>query len=191
MEADWEAEIGPGLNWIDADWPGLVDLRREPKKIHAVNEAEQYPALREALTALNAPGSPVFTCKCDVWPLAAEEIDPWEFGLAPGQSYVGLASYVDLIVRDPVCFCSFARQESLARRWVQQLQEGHGANGRVDLVVRRANAAGIDGYGITLYASGCGIDADAARHAWETILRAAVTVTMSEAAPPGASSSIG
>ena len=39
-----------------------------------IPEAEHYPPLMQALRALNATRSPVFTAKCDVWVLDREEV---------------------------------------------------------------------------------------------------------------------
>src|SRR5690242_15140068 len=107
MEADWSVEIGPGLPVIDAAWDGFVDLRSSPEKIHAIVEARQHPALREALLMLNGAGSPVFTTKCDCWRLPVAEIDPDEFGATREIARVGFASYIDVVERDPSRFASF------------------------------------------------------------------------------------
>jgi hypothetical protein len=117
-----------------------------------------------------------------VWALAGEEIDPLEFDCAAAEAGVGMASWIDLIARDPELFASFERHEGWARRAVAGMRSLPVAQGRVDLVIRGATAGGNDGFGITLYAAGCGVDTGAAQAAWESILRAAVPVTMREAA---------
>jgi len=180
MEADWAAEIGPGLDRIDADWGGIVDLRGNPEAIEAVPEAAGSAALREVLLLLNGSGSPVFTCKCDVWTLA-DGIDPREFDCPPEEARAGRASYLDLIARDREVFGSFERHEAWVRRAVLRLRALPVLRGRVDLVVRAADCAGDEGFGVTLYAAGCGVDALVARSAWEGILWAAAPITMSEA----------
>jgi len=68
MEADWEVEIGGGAPIIDACWDGLVHLQTAPERAAELPEAADLPRLAEALVRLNAPRSPVWTSKCDVWP---------------------------------------------------------------------------------------------------------------------------
>ena len=192
MEADWAAEIGAGLPVIEADWAGFVDLRAEPGRIAAIGEATMEPALREALAALNDAGSPVFTSKCEVWELAAEEIDADEFGCGRGEACgAGRASWIDVIARDTAVFGSFEAHEAWVRRVVEWLRGEEASQGRVDLVVRAAVAEAREGLGITLYAAGCGPDTPAARAAWERVLRAVVAATMREARAPMAAVSRG
>lgn len=191
MEADWAAEIGPDLPIIDADWPGLIDLRHHPEDVNQISEAAQHPALRDALLRLNAPESPVRTSKCDVWTLDADEIDPLEFGCALNQQLVGVACYVDLLAVNAAVFGSFAQHEQWAAAAVRTMRQTHSAPGRVDLVIRAAHAAGRDGFGLTLYAAGCGVDPDAAQAAFRVIVSAGTAITMNAAPTAGASSSIG
>jgi hypothetical protein len=186
VEADWSVEIGAGLPVIDADWPGFVDLRRDLRSIDSIPEAIAEPALREALVVLNGADSPVFTSKCDLWMPGAEEIDTDELGCT---SYVAaLASWIDVVTREAGLFVSFEAHEAWIRRATQQLRGDAIPNGRVDLVVRAAVAGEREGFGLTLYVTGCGVDTQAAHAAWEQVLRAAVAATMREAR---ASSSIG
>lgn len=182
MEADWAVEIGAGLERMDADWAGWVDLRGHPERVGAIAEAAGRPALVEALLLLNGAESPVFTAKCDVWALGAEEIDPLEFEAEAGAGVVGVASYVDVMARDAGMFGSFARHEAWARAAALALRGVAGRNGRVDLVVRAANFQERDGFGITLYAAGCGGDTQAAEGSWGAVLRAAALATMRVAA---------
>lgn len=191
MEADWAAEIGPGVPQIDADWPGYVDLRAEPGRMAEVGEAAEYPPMRTALEMLNAPESAVFTGKCDVWALDAAEIDRDEFGCGGADAGVGVASYADVMARGASAFRSFEEHERWARATVERLRAEALPCGRVDLVIRVATAGGFEGFGITLYAAGCGADGEAAKAAWARVLRAAAAATMREAAPTRASSSIG
>jgi hypothetical protein len=181
MEADWSVEAGPQLDIIDAGWAGFVDLRREPDAVMRIGEAARYDPLRVALAELNAAESPLFTVKCDVWGLAENEIDPDEFGAAAGAAQAGMASYVDVLAREPGLYASFARHQAWAQAVVLRLREYPIAQGRVDLVVRSAQAGGAEGFGITLYAAGCGSESAAAQAAWEAVLRAAVTATINEA----------
>lgn len=181
MEADWSVDVGPQLDVIDADWEGLVDLRAAPKTVEQIVEAARYRPLAEALVALNAAESPLFTAKCDVWGLAENEIDPDEFGAEAGTSHTGMACYIDVLVREPGLYSSFARHEAWAQAVVEHLRELPIECGRVDLVVRGARAGGAEGFGITLYAAGCGRDSAAAQAAWDAVLRATVTTTINQA----------
>ena len=192
MEADWAAEIGAGLAWIDGDWPGFVDLRAGG--VGSLVEAVAQPALRNGLIALNGAGSPVFSVKCDVWNLERGEIDPLEFDCAASETEVGLASWIDVVARSAKLFGSFEGYEGWVRCATDRLRREKLGCGRMDLVIRAAVFGGRDGFGMTLYAAGCGVDAGAARAAWERILGAGVLATMETAprnAAPGASSSIG
>lgn len=188
MEADWAVEIGGDAARIEVDWPGFVDLRQGTDSIDRIAEAREFPALRAALRALNEAGSPVFTSKCDVWAMAGTEIDPLEFDSTADEAQVGLASYIDLVAREAALFGSFPDHEGWVRRAAVAVRGQPVRRGRADLVVRAAVASGADGFGVTLYAAGCGADASAAQAAWGEIAGAAVVATMREA---WASSSIG
>ena len=188
MEADWAVEIGGAAARIEADWAGFVDLRRDAGRVEEIAEAREHPALRAALLALNESGSPVFTSKCDVWELAAEEIDPLEFDYGVSEARAGLASYIDLIARNREVFTSFEAHERWGRQTALALRGETIRRGRADVVVRAATAGGAEGFGVTLYAAGCGVDSSAAEAAWGEILPLAVVATMREAR---ASSSIG
>ncbi len=102
----------------------FVDLRANPYDFDAIPEAEQHPPLMQALRALNATRSPVFTAKCDAWPLDAEELAhlhtqsrrscadrPRAAGFAHPPH--GFASYIDLVWRERSLFTSFPQQERI------------------------------------------------------------------------------
>jgi len=178
MEADWAAEIGPDLPSIDVPWEGFVDLRQASSVVQAVEEAIDHPALREALLTLNSKASPVFTAKCDVWILGSSEIDPDEFASYAENAHDGVASYTDLLQLDPGQFASFQFHERWAHDLTRYLQDLTLFNGRVEFVIRTASIDSRSGYGLTLYAAGCGADASSAYAAWQGVLRAAVIATM-------------
>ena len=184
MEADWAVEIGSSLARIDADWAGRVDLRERPEALAAIAEAADYPALEDALVLLNSAASPVFTSKCDVWLLTPEEIDPLEFEADSETSVIGVACYIDVLAGEAERFASFERHAAWVREAALQLREIPVANGRCDVVVRAATWEGREGFGLTVYAAGCGADTQDAETAWGAILQAAVTVTMRLATGP-------
>ena len=184
MEADWSVEIGSGLPVIDASWGGFVDLRSSPEKIDEIEEARQHPALREALLVLNSAGSPVFTTKCDCWRLPESEIDPDEFAARREMARAGFASYIDVVARDPSRFASFELHAHQVRELTSDLRRLDLRQGRVDLVLRAAAFKEQNGFGITLYAAGCGATEGSAYVAWQPLLGAAVAATIAAAAHP-------
>lgn len=181
MDADWSVEIGPELPVIDGSWEGFVDLRSWPGAIGNVEEAREYPALRDALLTLNGAGSAVFTTKCDAWTIPGGEIDPDEFGAAGETARVGFASYIDVLEHDVARFQSFEFHEQRAREIAKALRSVDLRGARVDMVVRRAHLSETSGAGLTLYVAGCGKNDADALTAWQTALRAAIAATMSTA----------
>ena len=182
MEADWSDEIGPGLPCIDGSWEGFIDLRAAPGAVDSVSEATKFPALRAALLALNSANSPVFTTKCDTWTLAGEDIDPYEFGASADQARTGFASYIDILERDAARFASFTFHEQRVRELTAHLRAINLENARVDFVLRAALVQDRSGYGLTLYAAGCGADDASAYAAWKQVLTAASAATIATAA---------
>lgn len=184
MEADWSVEVGSGLPRIDASWEGFVDLRKSPEKLDSIEEARSHSAIREALSLLNGADSPVFTTKCDTWTLTHEEIDPDEFAASGETARAGFASYIDMVGRNPARFASFEFHERRVRELTTLLRALDVQQGRVDMVVRAAHLQEQDGYGITLYAAGCGADEASAQTAWRAVLASAVAATIAGAARP-------
>jgi hypothetical protein len=184
MEADWGVEVGSDLQSIDIPWEGFVDLRYEPSALARICEAAAHPALRETLLTLNSKQSTVFTTKCDVWKLADPEIDPDEFGAVAGESHEAVASYIDLLQRDPSRFASFKFHENWTRSLTSHVRAINLPNARVDLVVRAASIHSSAGFGVTLYVAGCGPDDRVAYASWEAVLRIAVNATMSTGFTP-------
>lgn len=184
MEADWAAEIGADLPSIDVPWEGFIDLRDAPSAIEAVEEAIDHPALREALVTLNTKVSPVFTSKCDVWTLDSSEIDHDEFSSLAANALEGFSSYIDILQIDPGKFASFEFHEFWVRGLTRHLQGLPLSNGRLEIVIRPANIDSHPGYGLTLYAAGCGAELSSAYAAWQAVLRAAVIATMDSVVLP-------
>lgn len=182
MEADWSVEIGPDLPCIDGSWEGFVDLRAAPKAVETIHEATEHFALRAALLELNAANSPVFTTRCDTWALAEEDIDRYEFGATREQTGAGFASYIDILERDAARFASFTFHEQRVRELTAYLRAISLKNGRVDFVLRAAFVQDQSGYGLTLYAAGCGADHVSAYASWKQMLAAAAAATIATVA---------
>jgi hypothetical protein len=196
MEADWAAEIGQDLPCITVPWnvsgnvlgntsgEGFIDLRQNSAAIYGIPEAAAHPALREALITLNSSASPLFTAKCDLWTLSQSEIDPDEFASSPEDAHHGTASYIDVLCRDLTAFASFEFHERCARRLTDLLRPRDLSNGRVEIVLRPSLVDEHPGFGLTLYAAGCGASSIEAHNAWQTVLSAAVAATISAVSLP-------
>jgi hypothetical protein len=145
VQADWEVEIGGGAPVIEVDWPGFIDLRSESEHGNAnarqIVEAVDFPPLADLLLALNAPGSPVWSSKCDLW-------EP-----EPG----ALACYIDLLPRAGRVFAERQQAEIFCREYLGRLntkaQSECGTESSIDLVIRQAVAGEDEGFGITVYLS--------------------------------------
>src|SRR5271167_4180865 len=134
MLATWSAECGADdpvlvVPWSDTssqhDPGGLhfVDLRENPYDLDQIAEAEAHPPLMQALRALNASRSPLFTAKCDAWPMDPEELAAAQFDLSfpASETPNGFISYIDIIWRDRPLFVSFHQQEQRLQRLVRLL----------------------------------------------------------------------
>jgi hypothetical protein len=181
MEADWAAEIGPHLPSIDVPWEGFIDMRENLSAISTIAEAALHPALSSALCAWNAEDSLLFTSKCDRWTIENETIDPDEFAAPTDEAQIAVASYIDILQRDPIRLVSFNFHENWAKQLTIALHDLPITHGRIDLVLRPATVAPHLGFGMTLYAAGCGADALAAEAAWQAVLAAAIPDTISSA----------
>lgn len=154
MEADWEFEIGGDAPVIDADWPGFVNLRDEPWRAREIAETHMLPGLAEALLRLNQPGSPVWTCKADVF--VPEPVDPDEMGAGSEEANCAIACYVDILMRGDQIWSLPQQAEQSCRELCARIRQNPLRCCRVDLVVRAASVAGADRLGVTAYLTGCG-----------------------------------
>jgi hypothetical protein len=148
VEADWAVEIGGGAPVIEALWPGFIDLRVHPEQVSAISEAASSPPLAKLLLKLNAASETLWTSKCDLWNVDAEEcMEP-----------AGLACYVDLLPRIGTVFSQWQDAESYCRHWVKQLETLPENDCSVELIVRQAIAGDVEGFAITAYLSATGQD---------------------------------
>jgi hypothetical protein len=169
MECDWEFEIAPDAPVIDAAWSGYLNLRAHPERASTLPEAGAVPALAEALSLLNAPDSPVWTAKCDVW--TPESFDPDELDASPEQGTEAIACYIDLLPATG----SWPTMDAIAE-WCREICAALRAQPlrqcRSDLVIRRAFlAADQTGLGITAYLTACGATSSHATESLSAALR--------------------
>ncbi len=187
MESDWEIELGGGAPVIDGYWPGIVDLRLTPDRVTQLPEAIELPSLARALVQLNAPTSPVWTSKCDIWPVS--DFDPDELDAPPEGATRGIACYIDLLPRDPRCWTT----TELVLAWCKGicgLLRLHPLRCcRADFIVRHAILA-RERYdlGITTYLTACGQTQSAAVEVLASAL--AVFADTVRAAPDPAASQL-
>ena len=164
MEADWEVEIGGSAPVIEAAWPGFVDLRRDPQLAARLLETVQLPALAETLATLNAVDSPVWTSKCDVWPVVDfVSFDPDELDAPPGCAAHAMACYIDLLPRSSQQWVTPIMATAACKIVCSRLRAVPLRCCRLDLIIRRTfigtNPPGLPNLidlGITAYLTACG-----------------------------------
>ena len=157
VEADWEVEIAPAAPVIDAHWPGFVDLRQTPEFAQQLPEMTSLRGLDDALVRLNGAQSPVWTAKCDVWPLSAGEFDADEMGAPSESAALGEGCYIDLLPTNEQQWSVPATAISWCKDICGLLRAVPLSSCRVDLIIRSAaispNHMNI---GITAYLTSCG-----------------------------------
>ncbi|GAC1420985.1 MAG: hypothetical protein NVSMB62_15510 [Acidobacteriaceae bacterium] len=187
MRAEWTAECTADdpvlvLPWNDPNGPAhFIDLRSDPYDLHLIAEAEQHPPLMQALRALNAGRSPVYTAKCDAWPLDSEELENLRLNLDvdPQLAESGFASYIDILWRDRAVAASRPRQEQILDRLVRLAGAIDAPLALFECVLRPAVvdlAETFEGFAITLYTKAAGSDADHALAEWGNALSETVKV---------------
>jgi hypothetical protein len=178
------AEAGAAVGPERGDF---VNLRENPYDLDQIPEAEQNPPLMQALRALNAARSPVFTAKCDVWQADPEEMEMLRQQLdllGEGfDSVAGFASYIDLVWRDRSIFASFHQSEQLLHR-LQRVAAAAIDEPFVmlDCVLRPAliDLAGPqEGFAVSMYVKAVGPTLVAAKEIWGTTLEAVVALLRS------------
>lgn len=192
MLTDWSAACGADdpvlvVPWATPDgalhW---VDLREDPYAVNEIAEAEDYPALLAALRSLNGARSPVFTAKCDVWSMDEEELGAIrdELLLDNEVAAAGLSTYIDLLWRDRAVFASPHRVEQLLYRLERVISELPHSLASAELVMRPAvvelDGTVGEGFAVTLYVRGVGVDRAEAVLRWDEALRAITTILRSK-----------
>ena len=192
MLAEWSAECAPDDPVLVVPWsnpsldpanPGshFVDLRENPYDLDHLPEAEHFPALMHALRALNAARSPVFTAKCDAWPLEPEELDQLHLNLDIDPTHellpAGFNSYIDILLRDRARFISVHHHQQFLDRLVRRAAPLDHPHAMLDCVIRPAllDLTGPqEGFAITLYIKALGHDPGTAQQHWSAALEAII-----------------
>lgn len=195
MHAEWSAECSSDDPVLVVPWQdpsgksAFVDLRANPYDFDSIVEAERHPPLMQALRALNATRSPVFTAKCDAWPLDPEEIAHLQTNLDevaptdPTRPHHGFASYIDLLWRDRSIFASFPKHERILRRLIRLAAALDHPSAALECVLRPAVVdldGAREGFAISLYVKALGPDPHTAELEWATALNSVVALLRSK-----------
>jgi hypothetical protein len=194
MLSEWSVECSADdpvvvVPWSDpSDSTGnrrFIDLRENPYDLDHLPEAERYPPLMHALRALNAARSPVFTAKCDAWPLDAEELDGLRVNLdvLAEEAAAGFGSYIDILWRERSLFASFHLQEQMLHRLTRHAAPLEHPYALLDCIIRPAMVdltGPQEGFAISLYVKAAGHDAPSAEANWASALDAVVAVLRSK-----------
>jgi hypothetical protein len=197
MVADWSVECSAEDPVLVVPWTveeagvpatqsaaDFIDLRENPYDLDQIPEADQHPPLMQALRALNAPRSPVFTAKCDAWALDPQQLEEMRerLDLVAGgyqAAAAGFASYIDLVWRDRSIFASFHQAEQLLHRIARLAAPIDQPLAMLECVLRPAMVdltGPREGFAISLYTKAVAPDADAAKQTWGAALEAAVAL---------------
>ncbi|MGD0799017.1 MAG: hypothetical protein ABR910_14980 [Acidobacteriaceae bacterium] len=197
MHAEWSAECSPDDSVLVVPWhdpethAAFVDLRVNPYDFDRIPEAEHHPPLMQALRALNATRSPVFTAKCDAWAMDCDEVAHLQLELdgaephdAPsaGHPSQGFASYIDLLWRDRSIFASFPKHERTLRR-LTRLAAPLAHPAALECVLRPAVVdldGAREGFAVSLYVKSLGADLHSAEVEWAAALTAIVALLRSK-----------
>jgi hypothetical protein len=194
MLSEWSVECSADdpvlvVPWSDpSDSTGdrrFIDLRENPYDLDHLPEAERYPPLMHALRALNAARSPVFTAKCDAWPLDADELDALRVDLdvLADEAAAGFGSYIDLLWRERSLFASFHLQEQMLHRLTRHTAPLEHPYALLDCIIRPAMVdltGPQEGFAVSLYVKAVGHDERAAEENWAAALDAVVAVLRSK-----------
>ncbi len=194
MLSEWSAECSGDdpvlvVPWSDpSDSTGnrrFIDLRENPYDLDHLPEAEHFPPLMHALRALNATRSPVFTAKCDAWPLDIEELDALraELDVAADEGAAGFGSYIDVLWRERSLFASFHLQEQMLHRLTRHAVPLEHPYAMLDCIIRPAMVdltGPQEGFAVSLYVKALGHDAQAAEENWASALDAVVALLRSK-----------
>ncbi len=206
MLVDWSAECGPDdsvlvVPWSDPENSSIrfIDLRENPYDLDHLPEAAAHPPLLHVLRSLNAQRSPVFTAKCDAWPVsvnsdgdnsyAQNELAYLQLNLhhTAEEAPVAFASYIDLLSRDRTTFASRHRHEQLLDRIAHRAASLDHPYAMLELVLRPALldiTVPQEGFAISLYLKALGHDPQSAEDHWAAALTDITTLLRGKAFAP-------
>ena len=197
MLSEWSAECGADDPVVVVPWASpdgalrWVDLRDDPDALDNIAEADEFPALLASLRALNGPRSPVFTSKCDAWTMDEDELahSRMDLLLEDEVAAAGFTSYIDLLPRDRAVLVSRPRVEGLLYRLERALHEQPFTLAKIETVLRPAvvelGGTVAEGFAVTLYVKGVGVDPQEAQQRWGEALRAVTALLRSRELAPG------
>lgn len=201
MLAEWSVECAPEDPVLVVPWSEdvyliphapnarsplrFVDLRENPYDLDHLPEAEQFPPLMHALRALNATRSPVFTAKCDAWPLDSDELEHLRLNLdvCPDDTPAGFTSYIDILLRERSLFTSFHQNEQFLHRLARRAEPLDHPYAQLDCIVRPAlvDLTGPqEGFAISLYIKALGPDSLSASENWAAALESVIALIRSK-----------
>ena len=116
------------------------------------------PTLAEALVRLNGLHSPVWTSKCDVWPvLDSNAFDAGELDAPQDEATHAWACYIDLLPKSDQQWITPQMAAHWCQAWCKHLRAVPQTHSRVDLIVRDALIAPeLMDHGVTAYLTACG-----------------------------------
>ena len=194
MFSEWSVECGADDPVLVVPWSAppealpnphlgaqFIDLRENPYDLDQIPETEHNPPLLQALRALNAARSPIFTAKCDAWSMNAEEVSALHFNLGEDSSGLafGFASYIDILWRERSLFVSLHQHEQLLHRLVRHAEPLDLPHAALECTLRPAlvDLTGPqEGFALTLYVKALGADAPDAYRNWGEALAAVVAL---------------
>jgi hypothetical protein len=201
MEADWSVELALEDPVVVVPWRSdpqdhegsqlrFVDLRQNPSGIDTIAEAQEEPALRNALLALNGSNSIWSTAKCGLWeshPQSSQRseqgfdpagIDPDEMDATPEEALFSAGCYLDLIPADTDISAlnaplgaRFAVMEARIRSLAQRLRPLQLRCVRADFILRHAEIFGHSSFAVTWFVTACSAELAAARQRRAEALR--------------------
>lgn len=198
MLSEWSAECGADDPVLVVPWSSsesessqadppqphseFIDLRENPYDLDHLPEAEHYPPLMQALRALNAARSPVFTAKCDAWVIADEDERNnlrFQLDLAADESPCGFASYIDILWRERSIFANFHQHEQLLDRLGRRAASLDHPYAMLDCIIRPAFVdlnGPQEGFAVSLYIKVLGHDAQSTFNIWAAALDGTVAL---------------